>query len=370
MKSYLGIGCMSGTSMDGLDIACCEFRESDDRYEFGLVQVGHIPFDEKWYTRLFNLMEQPAEIYAKTHVYFGHWLGESLKAFIDQFELKPDFVAAHGQTIFHQPDKNFTAQIGDGETIVTYLPCPLVTNFRNKDVALGGEGAPLITLAEKYLFPDRKLFMNLGGFCNISWGELAFDVAPANIILNYLFQAYLPESGLAYDDEGKTAAGGHFSQKLFDELNALPYYQQKPPKSLGWEWAQEIILPLLNNHELTFPDLMHTFTLHVARQVKLAIESLGVSDETILVTGGGRHNRFLIDCIQQELSSLKVEVDNSVSDELVDYKEAIGFAFLGLRTLTGKTTTLDTVTGASESSVTGSIHLPPAGGWALLGTAH
>lgn len=352
--------------MDGLDIACCTFYENGQGYEWKLDVAAQYPFEDTWVARLQHIMDQPAEIYAKTHVYFGHWLGKTTRDFIQQHQLTPDFVAAHGQTIFHQPDKNFTAQIGDGESMVSYLPCPLVTNFRNKDVALGGQGAPLVPLGEKYLFPEHDLFLNLGGFSNMTHRELAFDVSACNIVLNFLFRQARPESELDYDQGGALARRGHFHQALFDTLNALPYFHTDPPKSLGWEWVVEEILPLLEASGIPLEDQLHTFVKHVAYQIGKSAAYLGVSQKKMLVSGGGKHHTFLIECMEEALSDLQIGVDHEVSDDIVDYKEAIIFAFLGLRALRGQPTILPSVTGASQASLTGSIHLPPTAKISIL----
>lgn len=365
-NSYQGIGLMSGTSMDGLDIACCTFIEEGDSYSFSLDAVRQVDFGETWTSRLLCLMDQSAEVYAKTNVYFGHWMGEQIRDFIKDFKLKPDFVATHGQTIFHQPHKNFTAQIGDGESIVSYLPCPLVSNFRNKDVALGGEGAPLIPLVEKYLFPQYKLFLNLGGFSNMTFGKLAFDVSPCNIVLNHLYREYAPEAETDYDPEGETARSGQLIPDLLAQLNAHAYFAQEAPKSLGWEWVLGEVMPVLATREEPKADLMHTYALHAAQQIAKAVEALGAKDEKILITGGGRHNTFLMELIESELKRHQIEVDASISTEIIDYKEAIGFAFLGLRTLRAKPTVMASVTGAKIEASCGSIHLPPSGARAFL----
>lgn len=358
-KTYQGIGLMSGTSMDGLDIACCTFVEEGDAYTFTLDAVRQVDFGETWTTRLLCLIDQTAEVYAKTNVYFGHWMGEQIRDFIGDHNLQPDFVATHGQTIFHQPDKNFTAQIGDGESIVSYLPCPLVSNFRNKDVALGGEGAPLIPIVEKYLFPDYRLFLNLGGFSNMTFGPLAFDVSPCNIVLNHLYREYAPDAETDYDPEGQVAASGNIIPDLLDQLNAHPYFAQKAPKSLGWEWVLSEVMPVLATREEKAPDLMRTYVEHASHQIGRAVETLGARNEKMLITGGGMHNVFLMEKIAAAISQYAIEVDNSISTDIIDYKEAIGFAFLGLRTLTGKPTVMASVTGAEVEAVCGSIHLPP-----------
>lgn len=357
---------MSGTSLDGLDIAVCDFQVEGDQYTFELKEVGQVPFGDLWKSRLLNLPEQSAETYAKTHVYFGHWLGKTIRAFMDAKHVAPDFVSIHGQTIFHQPNKTFTAQIGDGETAVSYLPCPLVSNFRNKDVALGGEGAPLVPLGEKYLFPSHTLFLNLGGFSNIAYQDKAFDISSCNGILNHIFVRAFPEADTEYDPGGQVAASGELNADLLQKLDAIPFYQAAPPKSLGWEWVEREMLPVLQASNLPAEDLLHTLCVHSARQIAAAAKTVGAHGQTMFASGGGRHNHFFMACLEKELAELNIRLDDSIPDLWIDYKEAIVFAFLGLRTLLGKPTILDKATGARMASVTGSIHLPPEGGFSFF----
>ena len=363
-KEYIGIGVMTGTSLDGIDIVACLFTEENEQYQFKVLASDSIPMEPLWHDRLMKLPEQNAEIYAKTHVYFGHFLGQHIRDFIHKFKINPDFVAVHGQTIFHQPDKNFTAQIGDGETLVTYLNCPLVCNFRNKDVALGGQGAPLVPLGEKYLFGGFNTFLNLGGFANLTCNETAFDVVPCNIVLNSLVKIINPE--WRYDENGTTAASGEVNGALLDALNALPYFQDMHPKSLGWEWVEKNVFPLIGSFNPAISDALRTYTEHIAFQIAASLEKLPARGETMLVTGGGKHNHFLMSRIEAHLEKVQVKVQDSGDENWVDFKEAIVFAFLGLRTLTGKTNTLISVTGAREASVSGSVHLPVKGGFSIL----
>ncbi len=365
MKQYQGIGLLSGTSMDGLDIVCCSFSEKEnEEYSFEIVASQHLPFEEKWLARLKYVMSQNAETYAKTDVYFGHWLGQQVKAFIEKYKLTPDYVASHGQTIFHQPHKSFTAQIGDGESMVSYLNCPLVSNFRNKDVALKGQGAPLVALGEKYLFPSDHIYLNLGGFSNITFGERAFDVSPCNIVLNYIVKEFLEDQD--FDDGGKLAASGSLDAELLAALNELPYYHQKFPKTLGWEWVRDEFLPILADKSPEFTKTLHTLVVHIAQHIAQAVVELEAHNKPMFITGGGRHNTFLLEKITEAVAPYRVSIDRSLSDEMVDFKEAIIFAFLGLRVLTGKATTLPSTTGASMAAPCGSIHLPAHGGYAIL----
>lgn len=351
---------MSGTSLDGLDLVYVKFDVDEDYLHWELLKAGEVPFEEKWRSRLLHLPEQSAEVYAKTHVYLGHWYGEQIKTFIENNALVPDFVAVHGQTIFHQPQKNFTAQIGDGETIASYLDCPVVSNFRNKDVALGGQGAPLVPLGEKYLFPGHDLFLNLGGISNLTYDEQAFDISPCNGILNYLFEIQHPDSEIKYDAGGAFAGKGKVVEELKEKLDGLSYYHAKPPKSLGWEWVVEKVLPIINRYDLPTEDILRTLTEHIAFQIGKNIRELVKEPQKMMVTGGGRHHNLLMDRIGHYLKETPVEISEDFPMSWVDYKEAIVFAFLGLRTLTGKSTSLSSVTGASQDVVGGSIHLPPS----------
>lgn len=363
MQTYLGIGVMTGTSLDGIDLAACLFTEKEGTYEVEIQVAETIPLELKWRDRLAKLVAQDAEIYAKTHTYFGHYLGQNIQDFIAKHALKPDFVAVHGQTIFHQPDKNFTAQIGDGETIVTYLNCPLVSNFRSKDVALGGQGAPLVPFGEKYLFPDSKLNLNLGGFANMSYGNLGFDIAPCNIVMNSLVKLQYPDLG--FDEDGKFAAAGNVVEALRTELNQLPFYKTPPPKSLGWEWTAENVFPIFRKHQPSLEDGLCTYIEHVTDQIARAIKHIQARNEKIVITGGGRHNPFLMSKLKDKIAVYDIEIAENIGNEMIDFKEAIIFAFLGLRTLTNLPNTLTEVTGASMAAVSGAIHLP-TNGWKNL----
>jgi anhydro-N-acetylmuramic acid kinase len=365
MPIYHAIGAMSGTSLDGLDLALVQFEVENDSYQWELTGHAFFPYDEKWKGRLQYLPQQSAEVYAKTHVYLGHWYGEKIREFVKGLSTKPDLLGIHGQTIFHQPDKNFTSQIGDGETIASYLDFPVVCNFRNKDVALGGQGAPLVPLGEKYLFPEHQLFLNLGGFANVSYKGLAFDTCSCNGVLNHIWNALFPDDPKGYDKNGSFAAGGEIDQKLLEKLNQLPYYQQKAPKSLGWEWVEAKLLPTFSNQEVNGQNLLATLVEHTAIQVAKGVELLQAKNQKMMVTGGGKHHSFLMDRLQHHLNPFEISIDHEIGDDWVDYKEAIIFAFLGLRLLEGKPTSLASVTGASTDVVGGSIHLP-ARGWRSL----
>lgn len=358
MNSFRGIGLMSGTSLDGVDVAYCQFDCNDGgSWTYELLQAATVPYPKEWRARLESLQNETAETYARTDVEYGHYLGQLLADFIATHPLQPDFVASHGHTIFHQPENAFTAQIGDGETISSHLPCPLVTNFRNKDVALKGQGAPLVPFGEKFLFPDCRLFLNLGGFSNISSDGCAFDVSPCNFAMNWAVQRYDPN--LEFDRDGLLARAGNFNEELFEKLESLHYYKQTPPKSLGREWFEEHFLPLLTEEKNADPrDVLRTLCHHIASQISRAVASIGIRDTKILVTGGGTRNSFLTQLIEEKLHEQGVSFETNAGPDLIDYKEALIFAFLGLQVLLGRPNILTAATGATAAAVAGSIHLP------------
>jgi len=327
VSSYLGIGVMSGTSLDGIDLIAGTFSlEEKEVYSYSIEATAHVPYSEQWVARLAHLMGQGAETYARTHVYYGRLLGETVRDFIKTHRLAPDFVAAHGHTIFHQPERNFTAQIGEGETLVSYLTCPLVTNFRAKDVALGGQGAPLVPLGEKHLFPQYKVFLNLGGFANLSTQGVACDIAPCNTVMNFLASSL--DATLAYDPEGRIAASGTLDSGLLASLNALAFYQDPPPKSLGWEWITDQVMPLLEASALSIPDKLNTFSHHVVQQIRRMLEQLEVADTTMWVSGGGAHNAYMMNLLAKELLPLCISLDQAMDALLGDFKEALIFAWV------------------------------------------
>jgi anhydro-N-acetylmuramic acid kinase len=367
---YEGIGLMSGTSMDGVDLAFCRFTECPttedaekshpNNWSYEILKATTLPFTKDWTGKLKFLDTQSAVLFARTDVEFGHFLGSSVRAFIQDAGMNPQFVASHGQTIFHQPENTFTTQIGDGETMASYLQVPLVTQFRNKDIALGGQGAPLVPFGERLLFPSGQLFLNLGGIANLTCGDRAFDVCVCNMALNWMAEKLSPELG--YDPDGRHAASGHIIPTLLSSLEGIDWYQSPPPKSLGKEWFESIILPLLENEGGSWEDKLATYSEHIANRLvhALSIHASRSDQDSLLVSGGGVHNSHLVQLIQKKLKEAGNHLQVSTDPMLTDYKEAMIFAFLGLQTLLGRPNTLISVTGAKQPCIGGSIHLPPS----------
>ena len=343
------IGLMSGTSLDGLDIACCEFAFCDGKWSYKILAAKTYSYSVEWGRRLQTLCGQDAYTYAKTNVEYGHLLGDFVKKFMAEHKVKANCIASHGHTIFHQPEKGFTAQIGDGAAIAAVAQLPVVCDFRTVDVAYGGQGAPLVPIGDKLLFADYQYCLNIGGIANISFDKngirKAFDVSPANMVLNY----FAEKMGLPYDADGELARKGELKNDLLQELNALDFYQFHSAKSLGREWFETVFLPIVLKYNYSTTDTLRTTTEHVAVQIGRACGEKG----KILLTGGGAKNIFLTERIASYLPQCQVCIPDAL---LIDYKEALVFAFLGLLRMTEQVNCLKSVTGAEKDSVGGAVY--------------
>jgi anhydro-N-acetylmuramic acid kinase len=352
-KRNVLLGLMSGTSCDGLDIVAVAFDSYvPENYDWQLLSAATIPYDRTFAERLKGAKDLDLAELMLLEVEFSRFMGREVRQFLAKNQIAhPIAIASHGHTVLHRPDLGYTLQIGSGAHLQAITGIPVICNFRQQDVALGGQGAPLVPIGDKLLFPDFSAWMNIGGFANISienGGAIqAFDICPVNIVLNDL----AGKLGLPYDRDGRMAIRGQISGPLLDALNALDFYAQLPPKSLGKEWVVQNVWPLLTaagNGHLSPEDLLATMTAHAGFQIGKAIRNSGVS--SVLMTGGGVYNGALMEAIQQHTPNCELV---KPSDNLINFKEAIVFAFLGLRFLEGKINTLAEVTGASKNHVAG-----------------
>lgn len=381
MKEYEGLGLMSGTSGDGLDVCYARYRQQGDAWQGEILEAETLPYTDDWHHRLMTAPQLGGEALAKLHTDYGHLQGLLLRQFVVRHRLKPQWACAHGHTVFHQPKaQHFSLQIGDGETLVTYLDCPLVTNLRARDVAQGGEGAPLVPLGEQLLF-EHALFLNLGGIANLSafapqgagWQlftqkgpkpYVAYDLAPCNMVLNEVLHWARPD--LPFDEGGQLAAQGQLLPLLYEQLERLPFYYLPPPRSLGREFMLAEVLPLLEPYRAQVADVLHTWCQHVASRLVAELDRYGIHDSSILLTGGGAHHSFLLQCLAQRLAAMRI-TPSLPSPRIIDFKEAYIFGFLGLRALLRQPTVLPAVTGARVAVCSGSIHLPEHWATPLLG---
>ena len=355
MKRHFGnkfkvIGMMSGTSLDGLDLAAVEFHLNNGKWDFSLFTGETVTYSEKWLNKLKNAPTLSGEQLIELHSEYGKFIGSKVNRFIKKTGFNPDFIASHGHTIFHQPEKHFTFQAGNGAEIAASTKITTVADFRTGDVALGGQGAPLVPIGDQHLFSEFKYCLNLGGFGNISFEseqkQIAFDTGPANIILNY----FAEKQGFAFDKNGELGKRGKVNSELLNSLNNISFYKKNPPKSLGREWVENTFIPILNLAKISDDDKLRTIYEHIAFQISKVVSGNG----KMLITGGGAFNSFLLERIKFH-TSCEIAIP---SKEIIDFKEAIIFAFLGILRILDKTNCLESVTGASKDSSSGIVFLP------------
>ncbi len=342
---------MSGSSMDGVDIACCEFEYLAEKWDWKIIAATTIPYTEQWRVRLAYLNQQTAENFHKTHVFYGHYLGMLVKDFLAAHQLMVDFVASHGHTIFHRPELGYTAQIGDGAALSAICGLPVVSDFRSMDLALRGQGAPLVPVGDVLLFGDYDACLNLGGISNISYQQdgklIAYDISPCNIVLNRVARWL----GMPYDAEGQLASSAEVDPDLLGELSELPYYSYQGAKSLGREWINEEFWPIVKMYaDVSEVEKMATLNLHIAKQIANVVNKLGLN--RVLVTGGGAFNKTLLANLGSN-SKAQFEVPQT---ELVNFKEALIFAFLGVLRIRNQENVLSSVTGAKHNHVAGALY--------------
>ena len=350
MKETTAIGLMSGSSLDGLDIALVRFRYDGDQYDYAILDADTLPYPDEWKCRLANAFHKQPDALKDLDRAYGRFLGEQVKHFAAERHAKPDFVASHGHTIFHKPEQHYTLQIGDGQELANACGFTVVNDFRTEDVLKGGQGAPLVPIGDKLLFGDYGICLNIGGIANVSYDEngkrIAYDICIANQALNHLASL----EGLEYDKDGALARSGNIDKDLLEQVNHDPYYGLFPPKSLGREFFETRQKDLLVG--LSTADLLATFSEHITMQIALSVSALPKGK--LLITGGGAKNKFLVERIQAR-SHHQVVVPET---QIVDYKEALVFALLGLLRKEGRTNVLSSVTGATSDSCSGKIRFP------------
>lgn len=346
------IGAMSGSSLDGLDLVLCSFERGDELWSYRMEAATTVAFDEEWHERLISASSASAFVLWKLHRDLGAFIGESVRTFMREHG-PAELVASHGHTIFHQPGpEGFTAQIGCGAQIAAISCIPAVVDFRTKDIALGGQGAPLVPLGERLLFPGFEAYLNLGGIANVSFhgsvGVTGYDICTCNQALN----ALATETGKSFDNEGAIARSGTVDTQLLQRLHDIPFLHQRTPRSLGREHFEVDMLPLIKDTAVPLADRMRTCVEHMAEQIARHLNER--LPGRVLVTGGGAHNGFLIERLRA-LATAEIIVPDKLT---VNYKEALVFALLGALRLKGEVNTLCSVTGAVRDSVGGAVYLP------------
>lgn len=344
-------GIMSGTSLDGLDLAYCAFP-AKNLSDFRIVHAKTISYPAKWQQSLREAELATGTTLAKMHFDYAKYVAQCIKDFHREAELEaPELLAFHGHTLFHRPDLGFTFQLGSGAALAAATGIAVASDFRSANVAIGGQGAPLVPIGDRDLFPHYGACLNLGGFANISYTAekqlVAYDICPANMALN----DWVSRIQKTFDKNGHIAASGTVRRGLLNVLNSLQFYREPFPRSLGREWYLECFRPVAEQAALDVRDTLATLCEHIAMQIGTAIGTSGQAD--VLVTGGGAHNSFLMKRIRFH-SEASIEVPERT---IVDFKEALVFAYLGLLRLNGVSNCLQSYTGASRELISGQIHL-------------
>ena len=351
IREYDVLGLMSGTSLDGLDLAFCHYICDGEIWKGEILRAETKEYTPEMKDRLRRSMEISGVELAHLDNDLGILLGEHSKDFLHRYELKPICIASHGHTVFHQPDRQMTLQIGNPAALAVKSGFPTVADFRRTDVALGGQGAPLVPFGDVHLFSEYDYCLNLGGIANITSKSkspvLAFDICPANMALNQL----MSEIGKSYDDHGILASTGKVDDGLLERLNSLEYYSKLEPKSLGREWFENVFFPLIQNSSLNLPDRLATCVEHIAFQISTIATNDG---GRMLITGGGALNSYLIERIKVHSNAEIIIPDIN----MIQFKEAFVFGFLGLMRFLEIDNTWSGITGASRSSCGGAIYLP------------
>lgn len=355
---YKALGLMSGSSLDGLDIVFVELNEVRGKWYYEIIHADCMPYSEQWIDQLKNAMNLSVKDFLKLNTAYGRYLGEQINLFIDKYgiEHQVNVIASHGHTVMHEPATQTTMQIGEGSSIAAATGLPVVSDLRNLDVALGGQGAPIVPIGDRLLFGDNHFWLNIGGIANVTavdelGNTIAFDICPANQILNALAK----RADKSYDDAGSMARSGSVMPELLQELSTHSYYEQTAPKSLSNEQAMNMGNALLESN-LSTNDLLRTGVELMAQQIANAVGQYPCNDENIrlLATGGGALNTFLMEVLQDKLNSYNITV--AVPDvQTIQYKEAIVMALIGVLRWREETNVLSNVTGAKRDSIGGAL---------------
>ncbi len=348
---------MSGTSLDGLDLAYCHIWEKNGIWEFDIKETKSVKYSSEMLNTLKDAISLSAEKLIELHNTYGTYLGEQTSIFINENKLEVDYIASHGHTTHHRPEMGLTFQVGSGQHLANATGIKVIADFRTNDLALGGQGAPLVPIGDRMFFNEYDYCLNLGGISNVSFEvkdkRIAYDIGLANMILNYITR----KVDLEYDEDGKLARSGNINPRMLEQLNNLKYYLLPHPKSIGYEWFLAEVVPIVENTDDTIENLLHTGIHHICDKVAQQINLNFKNDkQQLLVTGGGALNSFLIETLQQKLvDSTKVIVPEKI---IIEFKEALVFALMGVLRVEQLTNVLSSVTGAKKDSSSGVLFIP------------
>lgn len=358
------LGVMSGSSMDGLDLAFIRLNTEVGKpgllsASYELLHGATMPIPEELLNQLKYSSKLDALSLLTLDQDFGSWAGKAIDTAIKQTSFSPSLIGFHGHTVFHFPDRKVSFQLGHGAVLSAYTQLPVVTDFRSQDMALGGQGAPMVSIAEKWLWPDYSGFLNLGGICNITLKKTkeayeSADIWVCNQILNHLAR----EVGHSYDDRGLIAAKGLPIDELIEALLLAEWFEKKAPKSLDNSYLYEEVIPLFNKYrDYSTGDKLHSAVIVIAKAIANHVNAVYHSEAIqggIMLTGGGALNDFLVEKIRAELTC-----DIFLPDlETIQFKEAIMVAFAGWLRWRGLPNFIKEATGAKSDAIGGVLHIP------------
>ena len=349
---------MSGSSLDGVDIACCTFQRIQEQWTFAIEHADCIAYTNSFIAQLKSARTIDSKMLCQLDTALGRLYGEYVVDFIERHNITHiDAIASHGHTVFHFPGQGFTTQIGCGATIAAVVGLPVVADLRSADVALGGQGTPIVPIGDKLLFPEYNYLLNIGGIANITVKQgdkvLAFDICAANQILNY----YAEQCGKLYDEDGKWAATGALHTALLDALNGIAYYKKPAPKSLDNGFSKEVVLPIIEQFDISMEDKLYTYCHHIAEQIKNHIADINPAtnpNDELLITGGGAFHKHLVKTIG-EVCPITPYLPTA---EIIQYKEALVIALMGVLRMRNEINVLSSVTGAKRDNIGGAIYVP------------
>lgn len=366
LKTKKVIGLMSGTSCDSIDAAYCEVYPD---LSVKLIKGINYSYPDKIREMIFKAFgcEISVKELCQLNFAIGHCFAQAANILINEFG-KPDFISSHGQTVYHFPfDEKIdgvliksTLQIGESSVIAADTGCPVISNFREKDIAYGGNGAPLVCFADSKWFKN-SLVQNIGGISNVtvvsdSCEVFGFDTGCGNIIIDYCMQKFFNKK---YDKDGETAQSGQVSNKWLDTLLQDEYYFMPPPKTTGREhFSPDYIEKFLKTAPENPKDIIATLTALTAKTIAQAYERFiydKAKAENVIIGGGGAYNKTMMRMLKKYLPQnlkLKTHEDFGISN---NYKEAMAFALLGYCALYNIPNNIPSCTGASKPLVLGKI---------------
>ena len=352
-RLYNVLGLMSGTSLDGLDMALVRFQKFEETWNYECLKAITYPYKKDWMNKLQSAPSLGKAELFELHAAYGDLLGGLAKDFLGSIGADCDMISSHGHTVHHDPEGGYTFQLGDGNRLASTSGFKVLADFRSQDIALGGQGAPLAPFGDRMLFGAFDACLNLGGISNVSLQSdnkrVGFDLTGCNILLNCLAE----REGKAFDKNGLLASSGKVIPQLLNKMNEWPFLKQEGPKSLHKDDVLAFFIPLMDETAAT-PDLLRTTVTHIGMNISSTLNQHLGREARVLVSGGGAWNKFLL----EELRNSMLAEIFLPSKEVVDFKEAIIFAFLGLMRSKGEVNVLAAVTGASNDHSAGQIFEP------------